>query len=76
MDTNKYCYPLGGLSIATGIGSEIRARLGRLIERLLFWAERAAQRRQLAQLEDRMLKDVGLNRADAFRESGKWFWQD
>jgi uncharacterized protein YjiS (DUF1127 family) len=48
----------------------------RLIERLLFWCDRAAQRRRLAQLDDRMLRDIGVGRAEAYRESSKWFWQD
>lgn len=39
------------------------------------WQARSAQRRRLAVLEDRMLKDIGLSRADADRESRKWFWQ-
>lgn len=37
--------------------------------------ERARERRQLSELDPRMLKDIGLNRADAERESAKPFWQ-
>lgn len=53
-----------------------RPVLSRLIELLLFWSERAAQRHRLAQLDDRLLRDIGVSRADAYRESSKWFWQD
>jgi uncharacterized protein YjiS (DUF1127 family) len=42
----------------------------------MFWCDRAAQRRRLAQLDDRMLRDIGVGRAEAYRESSKWFWQD
>src|SRR5262245_45855988 len=35
---------------------------------------RAAQRRALVQLDDRLLRDVGLNRTDVAAECGKWFW--
>jgi uncharacterized protein YjiS (DUF1127 family) len=35
--------------------------------------ERSAQRRALAQLDDRLLRDVGLNRTDVAAECGKWF---
>jgi uncharacterized protein YjiS (DUF1127 family) len=35
---------------------------------------RSAQRRALAQLDDRLLRDVGLNRIDVAAECGKWFW--
>lgn len=36
--------------------------------------ERSAQRRALAQLDDRLLRDVGLNRIDVAAECGKSFW--
>ena len=39
------------------------------------WFERARQRSSLAGLDDRMLKDVGLTRADRSREADKSFWQ-
>jgi uncharacterized protein YjiS (DUF1127 family) len=39
------------------------------------WLERARQRRQLQQLGDHMLKDIGLSRADVEAETSKPFWQ-
>ena len=39
------------------------------------WSERAAQRRLLATLDDRLLEDIGVDRAAAARESRKPFWQ-
>jgi len=39
-------------------------------------AERAAGRRALARLDDRLLRDIGLTRADADAEAGKPFWLD
>jgi uncharacterized protein YjiS (DUF1127 family) len=37
------------------------------------------QRRQdlgrLAELDDHLLKDIGVSREEALRESAKWFWQ-
>jgi uncharacterized protein YjiS (DUF1127 family) len=36
--------------------------------------ERSAQRRALARLDDRLLRDVGLNRTDVAAECSKWFW--
>lgn len=39
------------------------------------WIDRHRQRRELLGLSDHMLKDVGLSRADAYREAGKHFWQ-
>jgi uncharacterized protein YjiS (DUF1127 family) len=37
--------------------------------------ERSRQRRDLARLDDRMLRDVGVSRSAAFAETRKWFWQ-
>jgi len=36
--------------------------------------EVARQRRQLMTLDERALKDVGINRADADHEAGRDFW--
>jgi uncharacterized protein YjiS (DUF1127 family) len=44
-------------------------------DRALLWAERARQRRQLAELDDYMLRDIGLSRADVASELRKSFWQ-
>jgi uncharacterized protein YjiS (DUF1127 family) len=38
------------------------------------WQDRARQRRRLSELDDRMLKDIGLTRADVHREVEKPFW--
>lgn len=37
--------------------------------------ERAAQRRHLAELDERMLKDVGLTPSEAARECAKPWWR-
>ena len=40
------------------------------------WRRRARERGQLAALDDRMLKDIGLTRADAEFLSSKPFWRE
>lgn len=40
------------------------------------WYELRRQRRQLAQLSDAALKDLGLSRADVYRETEQHFWND
>lgn len=40
------------------------------------WFERARERRALHALDDGMLKDIGLTRADAAFEAHKPFWMD
>jgi uncharacterized protein YjiS (DUF1127 family) len=39
------------------------------------WMERSRQRRALAQLDDRLLRDIGLTRDEAQRESSSPFWK-
>ncbi len=41
---------------------------------LKVWTSRARQRRALSKLDDRMLKDIGLSRAEARQEAVKPFW--
>lgn len=45
------------------------------IARLDLWMSRAKQRRALAELDDRLLADVGIGRAEAARECGEMFWE-
>ena len=49
--------------------------IGRGLDRLLLWAERSGQRHRLAELNDHMLRDIGLSRADVMAETTKPFWQ-
>ena len=46
-----------------------------LLNRLAEWQDRAEQRTHLAGMDERMLKDIGINGVDAARESGKPFWK-
>jgi uncharacterized protein YjiS (DUF1127 family) len=43
---------------------------------LLTWMARARDRRQLAAMCDRELKDMGISRADVQAESRKPFWRE
>jgi uncharacterized protein YjiS (DUF1127 family) len=38
------------------------------------WLRRGASRYELRSLSDRDLRDIGLSRADAYREAAKPFW--
>ena len=40
------------------------------------WRTRLVMRHSLRELDDRMLRDVGLTRADVERELSKPFWRD
>jgi uncharacterized protein YjiS (DUF1127 family) len=47
----------------------------RILDTLVAWQRRAADRRQLASMEETMLKDMGVSRLDAEREAAKPFWR-
>ena len=40
------------------------------------WRRRIRGRQELAALGDRMLKDIGLTRADALAQASKPFWKE
>jgi uncharacterized protein YjiS (DUF1127 family) len=47
-----------------------------LLRRIMTWLERIRQRQALRALDDWVLKDIGLSRADVMREGDKPFWQE
>jgi uncharacterized protein YjiS (DUF1127 family) len=47
----------------------------RLLDLALAWRAHSHHRRALSALDDRMLRDVGLTRADVYREVAKPFWR-
>ena len=48
---------------------------GAAIDVILLWQERSRQRRHLAKLDDRLLRDIGLSRVEATHETEKPFWR-
>ncbi len=54
-------------------GSGIVARLGALLR---LWRARIRERRELAQLDERELHDIGVSRATVFYELDKPFWRE
>lgn len=42
---------------------------------ILTWEQRVRERRALASLDDRLLRDIGISRADAEQEVRKPFWE-
>ena len=54
-------------------------RLFGIISLIAAWCERSGQRKVLRELaehgEEHLLRDIGLDRSQALRESRKWFWQ-
>ena len=60
-------------------GSKRRSQVAPIVlsvlDLLSTWFDRARQRRHLHALDDRMLKDIGLTRADVEFEARKHFWR-
>jgi len=53
----------------------IRARSGQLFSLMQQYYAVSKQRRDLSQLTDDQLKDIGISRVDAMREASKPFWR-
>ncbi len=58
------------------IARAFASKLLQISDTAMLWRERTRQRRALGRLNDYMLKDLGLSRADAGREGGKRFWKE
>ena len=52
-----------------------QAALSSLAGMTIIWLNRHRSRRDLSELDDRLLADVGISREDALREAGKPFWR-
>jgi uncharacterized protein YjiS (DUF1127 family) len=68
--TGTDCAP-SSLAAPHGLGRALRSILNVIAE----WHERSRQRTQLASMNERMLKDIGVGHGDAAREASKPFWR-
>ena len=64
-----------GFAGVTGLRPGVAGLLSGARKRLGLWYERSHQRRDLARLDDRLLKDIGLDRATVEMEIAKPFWR-
>jgi len=56
-------------------GNWLSQHVVRAIRLVRTWRQRARGRRQLAQMSEFQLKDIGVSRIDAKREARKPFWR-
>jgi uncharacterized protein YjiS (DUF1127 family) len=54
---------------------KLRVAMQRVTTTLSLWAERERSRRELEALSDYTLRDIGLTRADVWREASKPWWR-
>lgn len=66
--------PRVGTAAGPGRRGGLRTAI-RWADALVTWLERDCQRRALLRLDERMLRDIGLSRADVEREAEKPFWR-
>lgn len=62
-------------SLRPSVVTVVRRAAIRIVDTLILWQERARQRHHLAALDLHHLKDIGINRADAWQEANKPFWR-
>ena len=55
---------------------ELYLRLIKAADMFLIWYDRARERQALLSMDDHMLRDIGLSRADIWDEARKPFWQE
>ncbi len=65
---------LSALARMTDLATLVWADAKALMVHLVTWQNRVRERKHLASLDDRMLRDVGLSRVDVEREASKPFW--
>lgn len=76
--STKLALVSAGASQAAAQTMPVRAKLvslTRVVEVMLDWHERRRQRRQLARMDEYMLRDIGLSPADVEHETCKPFWR-
>jgi uncharacterized protein YjiS (DUF1127 family) len=59
-----------------GVLAALSDRAYRIFGTLHLWIRRTRERDQLARMDDRMLCDIGITRADAFMLSSRPFWKE
>jgi uncharacterized protein YjiS (DUF1127 family) len=70
--TSRPVYPaLPGLRVR----GDVRRYLGAAVGTVQLWRRRARDRRTLQSLDDQLLRDIGLSRADVEAEARKPFWR-
>ena len=65
-------------SIGTGRTTQVGRQNGLLVRLVVAWFDLRAKQRsrhQLAQLDPRLLRDIGIDRASAFEESQRSMWR-
>jgi len=72
---SKPSYPVGLFRAFEAAVAPVDSALARVVDGLLTWRQRASDRRALAELDEHLLRDIGVTSADVYREVSKPFWR-
>ena len=61
---------------ANCLDQQTAGKLQQVIAVLKRWKENHHTRQQLRHMDEHLLKDIGISRADMIEEASKHFWQD
>lgn len=64
-----------GRAPVVGVTAYLSGAFRTLADILAAWQARLDSRRHLLELDDRLLRDIGISRYDAEREAAKPFWR-
>ena len=56
-------------------GRSFSTLFSRAVDNLYTWSQRSRQRKQLGQLDQRLMKDIGVAYEDVWAEINKPFWK-
>jgi len=62
-------------SAVYGFVQHLEASTVKVLNTLSIWGARSQERQQLSELNDHMLDDIGITRAQVAVEVSKYFWQ-
>ena len=69
-------HPLGiAASRQGGATSRFSRAIGVIVRTAMMWTERRGSRRDLAELDAHLLRDIGLTKAEAAEEAAMPFWK-
>jgi uncharacterized protein YjiS (DUF1127 family) len=64
------------VSVTSPVWSRVRKLLAGVVDTLFVWHARSSDRGRLLDMDDRMLRDIGVSRAAVRQEAMKPFWRD
>lgn len=77
VNSSERVYEAAGRVSSVGtLSTRIFNAFRQLGEGLATWQRRVEYRQHLLELDERLLRDIGLSRYDALKEAAKPFWKD